>query len=414
MLYLYNILITITFSALKIVALFNRKIDLFVKGRKHSFKNIAENISETDAVFWVHVASLGEYEQGLPLMEALKKEYPSHKIVLTFFSPSGYEVKKDNTIADVTIYLPMDTKANAKKFIKMVHPEKAFFVKYEYWPNYLYFLKKHKIDTFLISGIFRDDQIFFKNYGNFYRNALKSFTYFFVQNTISKDLLATIDFTNVAVVGDTRFDRVSQIIDRDNQLLFLDDLTHNKTKQTIVIGSSWPQDDKLLVDYINNTTDENLKFVIAPHNIKTDEVNNLYNSITKSKILHSEWQKDPKSLSSTQVYVIDAYSLLTKAYSYATIAYVGGGFGSGIHNVLEAATFGIPVLIGPNYKKFQEAKDLVALKSCLVINNYIDLNNTLNLLINNQETRKEKGYVNQQFVLKNKNATQIIMNYLKG
>ncbi len=412
MLYLYNILIIISIGALKIVALFNSKIKLFVEGRKQSFKIIAQKISKNDRVFWVHVASLGEYEQGLPLMEELKKKFPSHKIVLTFFSPSGYEVKKNNTIADVTIYLPMDTRVNAKRFIKMIQPEKVFFVKYEYWPNYLYFLKKEKIETFLISGIFRSNQIFFKNYGGFYRNSLNTFTYFFVQNTISQQLLSKIGFTNVAVVGDTRFDRVSQILDRDNKLLFLDDLTHNKTKQTIVIGSSWPQDDKLLVDYINNTTNANLRFVIAPHNIKPDEINTLYNSITKSKILHSQWTKESTNLSSTQVYIIDAYSLLTKAYSYATIAYVGGGFGSGIHNILEAATFGVPILIGPNYKKFQEAKDLISLGSCIVINNIDELTNNLNKLLTNEQNRSTLCHISSEYILKNKEATSKIIKHI--
>ncbi len=410
MLYLYNILIILSIGVLKIVALFNPKIKLFIKGRKQSFKIILQNISKNDRVFWIHVASLGEYEQGLPLMEELKKKFPSHKIVLTFFSPSGYEIKKNNTIADVTIYLPMDTRANARKFIKMVHPEKAFFVKYEYWPNYLHFLKKEKIETFLISGIFRNNQIFFKSYGKFYRNALKSFTYFFVQNAVSQQLLSKIGFTNVAIVGDTRFDRVSQILDGNNELMFLNDLTHNKTKQTIVIGSSWPQDDKLLIEYINNVTDENLKFVIAPHNIKPDEINTLYNSITKSKILHSQWIKDQKKLSSTQVFIIDAYSLLTKAYSYATVAYVGGGFGTGIHNILEAATFGVPILIGPNYKKFQEAKDLIYLGSCIVINNLDDLTNNLDKLLTNEEKRQSLCHISNEYILKNKEATLKIIN----
>lgn len=410
MLFLYNILIIISAFVLKIIALFNTKINLFIKGRKLSFKTLIDNIQKDDLVFWVHVASLGEYEQGLPLMEELKNKFPSHKIVLTFFSPSGYEVKKNNTIADVTIYLPMDTKANAKKFIKIVHPEKAFFVKYEYWPNYLDNLKKNNIDTYLISGIFRNNQIFFKNYGGFYRNALKSFTYFFVQNNVSQQLLAKIGFTNVEIVGDTRFDRVSQILDRDNQLMFLDELTHNKTKQTIVIGSSWPVDDKILVEYINNSTNKDLRFVIAPHNIKPEEINTLYNSITKPKILHSQWIKNSNNLSNTEIYIIDAYSLLTKAYSYATIAYVGGGFGTGIHNILEAATFGVPILIGPNYKKFQEAKDLIDLGSCIVINNYIDFTNNINKLLTNEQDRSALCHISSDYILANKKATSKIIN----
>lgn len=412
MLFLYNLLICIAIAVLHLIAVFNKKIKLFVQGRKHSFSILRQKIQPTDRVFWVHVASLGEYEQGLPLMEALKQKFPSHKIVLTFFSPSGYEVKKDRTLADATLYLPMDTKRKAKTFLKLAHPEKVFFVKYEYWPNYLNQLKKQKIETYLVSGIFRPNQVFFKWYGGFYRNALKAFTYFFVQNAPSKQLLASIQFNNCAVVGDTRFDRVSQILENDNTLPFLEELTHHKTKQTIVVGSSWPQDEKIIVDYINQTKDEALKFVLAPHNIKPDQIKQLYQAIQKPKQLHSQYEEGITDLSKVQVYIIDAYSLLTKAYSYATIAYVGGGFGAGIHNILEAATFGVPILIGPNYKKFQEAKDLIERGSCIVINNEADFINISSKLLTNEAYRCELNQLSSSFILANKLATKKIIDHV--
>lgn len=412
MLFLYNLLIYVATAILHFVALFNNKIRLFVQGRKTSFAILEQHIQPTDRVFWIHVASLGEYEQGLPLMEALKEQFPNHKIVLTFFSPSGYEVKKNNTLADATLYLPMDTRRNAKKFLTLAHPEQVFFVKYEYWPNYLHQLKKQKIETYLISGIFRPNQVFFTWYGGFYRRALQAFTYFFVQNEESRTLLSSIGQNNSIVVGDTRFDRVSQILENDNTLSFLEELTHNKTKQTLVVGSSWPQDEKLIVDYINQTQDEEIKFVLAPHNIKAEQINQLFESIQKPKQLHSTYQAGVTDLSQTQVYIIDAYSLLTKAYSYATIAYIGGGFGAGIHNILEAATFGVPILIGPNYKKFQEAKDLIALGSCIVINNETDFINNLDKLLTNKEYRCELNQISSSFILANKAATKKITSHI--
>ncbi|MTG97105.1 3-deoxy-D-manno-octulosonic acid transferase [Myroides albus] len=410
MFYLYNLLTYCAIFILHIVALFNKKIKLFVQGRKTSFITLKDKIGKNDKVFWIHVASLGEYEQGLPVMEKLKIAYPDYKIVLTFFSPSGFEVKKNNTIADVTVYLPMDTIHNTTKFLDITHPEKAFFVKYEYWPNYLHQLHKRNINTYLISGIFRQDQVFFKWYGGFYRKALKAFTYFFVQNSTSQRLLNQLHFQNIEIVGDTRFDRVSQILDNCNTLDFLDQFTNDKNSKTVVVGSSWPEDEKLICDYINNNEDPNTKFIFAPHNIKQEQINNLIKSINKPLVLHSEHKG--KILSQYTVYIIDAYSLLTKAYSYADIAYVGGGFGAGIHNILEAATFGVPVVIGPKYNKFQEAKDLIALGGCKVIHNQNELNNTFNDLLQDEDQRAKIGQISSQFILKNKNATDKILQHI--
>ncbi|MGN7810661.1 3-deoxy-D-manno-octulosonic acid transferase [Flavobacterium sp. 22076] len=405
MLFLYNLTIYIAGFFLKIIALFSPKIKLFVEGRKNVFSVLEEKIKADDKTIWFHSASLGEYEQGLPVIEKIKEKYPSHKIIVTFFSPSGYEVRKNNTVADVTIYLPLDTKSNAKRFLKLVHPEFAFFIKYEFWLNYLNELEKSKTPTYLISGIFRDSQMFFKWYGGFYRKALNAFTYFFVQNERSKQKIEAIGFKNVIVSGDTRFDRVNAILERDNTLDYVENFKNNQL--TIVIGSSWPKDEVLLIEYINQAP-ENVKFIIAPHNIKTDQISNLKSQITKSTILFSE--KENKDLSNYNVFIIDTIGILTKIYSYGTIAYVGGGFGNpGIHNILEPATFGIPIVIGPNYSNFAEAVSLVELGGCISITNFLELKEILDRLINDPKLLTEKSHICKSFIQNNKGATNTIM-----
>ncbi len=408
MLFLYNLFVLIAGFLLKIAALFIPKIKLFVDGRKSVFETLSNKINPDDKTIWFHAASLGEYEQGLPVIEKIKIKYPDHKIVLTFFSPSGFEVRKNNPVADVTVYLPLDSKLNAKKFLEMVHPEMVFFIKYEYWPNYLNELKKLQIKTYLISGIFREKQAFFKWYGGFYRNALKSFEYFFVQNETSKLLLQSIGFNNVKISGDTRFDRVVSILERDNSLDFIDSFTSfGKTKRTtIVIGSSWPKDESLIVNYINQS--QNIKFIIAPHNIKQEQIQELKNSISKKVVLFSE--KENKNLSDFDVFIIDTIGILTKIYSYADIAYVGGGFGNpGVHNILEPATFGLPIVIGSNFSHFAEAIALVHQEGCVSISNQKELNEAFDNLIANQDIRLEKGHICSTFVQMNKGATDVIL-----
>ena len=412
MLFIYNLVVLFASQILKILALFSPKMKLFVDGRKSVFQTLKNKIHPEDKVFWFHAASLGEYEQGLPVIEKVKSEFPHHKIVVTFFSPSGYEVRKNNTIADVTVYLPLDSKANAKQFLNLVHPDKVFFIKYEFWPNYLNELKHRTISTYLISGIFRENQVFFKWYGGFYRNALNAFNYFFVQNEKSKRLLESIGFSNIKVSGDTRFDRVVAILEKDNSLDFIEQFKN--TQKTIVVGSSWPKDEELLVQFINDFADEKLKFIIAPHNIKEEQIQNLRKSITKSTVLFSEKdemlnrnQKD--KISDFQVFIIDTIGILTKIYSYADVAYVGGGFGNpGVHNILEPATFGIPIVIGPNYSHFAEATALVALEGCVSINNPKDLIEVLTELIYKDPIREEKGHICETFVQMNKGATNTI------
>ncbi|WP_396137375.1 3-deoxy-D-manno-octulosonic acid transferase [Flavobacterium sp.] len=412
--FIYNFILLFASQLLKILAFFSPKLNLFVEGRKSVFVTLKNEIQAIDKTIWFHAASLGEYEQGLPVIEKVKQKYPNHKIIITFFSPSGYEVRKNNTVADVTVYLPLDTISNAKQFVQIVHPEMVFFIKYEFWPNYLNELKNQNINTYLISGIFRENQAFFKWYGGFYRKALYTFDYFFVQNEGSKTLLKSIGFTNVKVSGDTRFDRVVAILERDNTLDFIEQFRDSSTSlgktKMVVIGSSWPKDEELLVNYINQSSDD-VKFIIAPHNIDKNQILNLKTLISKKTILFSE--KDNDDVSNYAVFIIDTIGILTKIYSYADIAYVGGGFGNpGVHNILEPATFGIPVVIGPNYSHFSEATALVNLEGCLTIQNQTQLNEAFDLLLQNEDERLEKGHICSTFVQMNKGATQTIMAHI--
>ena len=413
--FIYNFLILFASQFLKLLAFFSPKIKLFVAGRKSVFQTLQNNIQEIDKTIWFHAASLGEYEQGLPVIEKVKAQFPNHKIIITFFSPSGFEVRKNNTVADVTVYLPLDTISNAKQFLKLVHPEMVFFIKYEYWPNYLNELKNQNITTYLISGIFRENQAFFKWYGGFYRKALKTFTYFFVQNETSKKLLQSIGFENVKISGDTRFDRVVTILEKDNSLDFIAAFKNNLP--TIVIGSSWPKDEELLIHFINQASND-IKFIIAPHTIDKNQILNLKSKISKKTLLFSEKEEMLKHvhqdrLADFNVFIIDTIGILTKIYSYADIAYVGGGFGNpGVHNLLEPATFGIPIVIGPNYSHFAEATALVGLGGCISVKNQSELNDTFNLLLQNKEERLEKGHICSTFVQMNKGATENILKHL--
>ena len=405
---IYNVIAQISWFFLEILALFNSKIKLFVEGRRTSFDILNQAISKDEKTFWVHVASLGEFEQGLPIIEKLRVAYPSHKIVITFFSPSGYEVKKNTTVADVVCYLPMDTKRNAKRFLETVHPDLAIFVKYEVWPNYLKALEKTKTPTLLVSAIFKKEQIYFKGYGRFMRKALSRFTHYFVQDEQSEALLASIKINNVSISGDTRLDRVSEILDRDNSLDFME--AFKKHRPCLVAGSTWPEDEAILIDYINNAP-KNLKYIFAPHTIKSDKILGLAGAFTKKTTLYSKI--DSNNLGDCEVLIIDHIGLLTKIYSYADIAYVGGGFATGLHNTLEPAVFGIPVIIGPDYKGFKEAEELVAKKGVLTITDSWSFGELMKKLLDNLEFRKKTGAINAHYISKNKGASTLIMNYIR-
>lgn len=356
----------------------------------------------------MHVASLGEYEQGLPIIEKLKLDYPSYKIALTFFSPSGYEVKKDSTPADLVMYLPMDTISNAKRFLDAFDPELAIFIKYEIWPNYLFELKQRDIPTLLVSAIFSKRQIFFKWYGSFMRKSLNAFQHFFVQNSTSKELLKSIGHNNTTISGDTRFDRVAKIMAQNNQLDFMEAFKNDSF--CLVAGSTWPEDEEILVDYINSA-ESPTKFVIAPHNIKPAHIEKLKSSISKKVVLFSEM--DNKEVAGFEVLIVDTIGLLTKIYSYADVAYVGGAFATGLHNTLEPATFGIPIIIGPKFEGFKEAEDLVDKKGIQVITNYTEFNNLMNRFTIDIDFRKETGAINSLYVNENRGATSLIFDHIK-
>lgn len=405
---LYNILTYIASFLLKIIAPFNKKINLGVKGRANTFKVLKSAISQKDKVIWFHCASLGEYEQGLPVFEKIKKLYTKHKIVLSFFSPSGFEIRKNTPIADVVVYLPLDTSKNVNRFLNLVHPTLVVFIKYEFWPNYLNELKNRGIKSILISALFRKDQSFFKFYGKWMQKSLEAFEHIFVQNTASKKLLNSINYNNVTVSGDTRFDRVSNQLQTDNSLDFIKQFKQDKL--CIVAGSTWAEDEKLLVEYINSAS-EDLKFIIAPHNIKFQQIKNLKTRLQKRTVLYSE--KDNFNLVETQVFIIDTIGFLSKAYSYADIAYVGGAVGTtGLHNILEPAVFGIPIIIGNNYANFPEAFDMISLGGLFPVSNQSSFNSILNSLITNPKKRLDLGNINANYISKNKGAVTQISSYL--
>ena len=406
---IYNTIVQISWFFLKILAFFNSKIKLFVEGRKKSFNILQEGIAKSDSTFWVHVASLGEFEQGRPIIEKLKAEYPLHKIVVTFFSPSGYEIKKNTTVADTVCYLPMDTRANAKLFLEAVHPDLAIFIKYEVWPNYLKLLENKKIPALLVSAIFKKEQIYFKPYGGFMRKTLRKFSHYFVQDEQSKALLESIRIKHVSISGDTRLDRVSEILDRDNSLDFME--AFKKDKLCFIAGSTWPEDEAILIDYINNAP-KKLKYVLAPHTIKSDKILGLAGAFTKKTTLYSKL--DSNHLGDYDVLIIDHIGLLTKIYSYADIAYVGGGFATGLHNTLEPAVFGVPVIIGPNYKGFKEAEELVLRKGILTITDSWSFGELMKKLLENTDFRRKTGAVNASYIAKNKGASVQVMNHIRG
>lgn len=399
--------------ALKLAANFNNKAKLWVDGRKNWEDKIASKISSSDKVLWVHCSSLGEFEQGRPVIEALKEHYPSHKIAVSFFSPSGYEIRKNYEGADVIFYLPLDTKANAEKLIKVLHPDILVLVKYEYWFNLITALHQHKIPTIVVSSIFRDSQNFFKKNGqNWFAKKLNLIDHFFVQNKHSKELLDSISITQNTIAGDTRFDRVKQITTLDNQLDFIANFKGNS--KLIVVGSSWPKDEELFIDLIHQKLNEDWKIVFAPHNLNENEINAFLSKLKLNAIKFSNLEQLSKEETSTaKIFILNTIGILSKVYSYADITYIGGGFGAGIHNTLEAVTFGNPVVFGPKYKKFQEAVDLINIGGGFSIASQEEFNKIFYQLMEDETFRKEAGNKAGNFVMNSPNSTEIILNYLK-
>ena len=408
LLVIYNLIAAFVKLLLPVAGGFNTKLKKGIDGRKKTFETLQNNIQKEDTVFWFHCASLGEYEQGLPVFEKLKSKYPKAKIVLSFFSPSGYEVRKENPLTSIVVYLPLDTKRNAEIFLKLVNPKLVVFVKYDLWPNYLKTLKNHPTKVVLISTLLRPHQHFFKFYGKSFQKLFFSFDHIFTQNSESKELLKSIGYYYVTESNDTRFDRVSNQLSHNNSLPYLEDFIDNKL--CIVAGSTWVEDENILVPFIQKA-DKSTKFIIAPHSINKQEIKRLMKALGDNAVLFSKHQK--VSLSDKQVFVVDTIGILSKIYNYANIAYVGGGMGSsGLHNTLEAAVFGIPIIIGKNYDKFPEAKKMLERGGLFSIGDYKSFETTLDKLIIDADHREKCGKINNAFIKENKGATSKIIDKL--
>lgn len=387
-----------------IYSIFNEKARFFVRGRKNWEEILAQKIDTKAKYIWFHCASLGEFEQGRPVIEELKLRFPEYKIVLTFFSPSGYEIRKNYPLADVVAYLPMDTKRNANNFLNIVKPEKAFFVKYEFWYFYISELKKRNIPLYIISAIFRENQQFFKNtpWGKWYRKLLNQVDHLFVQNEKSGELLKTIGITNFTVSGDTRFDRVAAIAKSSKEIPIVDKFKGDSL--LVIAGSTWKPDEELLAEFINQSS---IKFIIVPHEVSANNINRIHQLLKKPAISFSKVSET--EIDKFQVLIIDSVGLLSSIYRHGNIAYIGGGFGVGIHNILEAATFGLPLIFGPNYKKFKEAVDLTSEGGAISISNSNELLNTLNNLIREKNELEKASVICRKYVAKNVGSTKHII-----
>lgn len=418
---IYNIVIYFVLWGIAIASLFNEKVRKMWRGEREAFKILKQKVDPNATYIWFHAASLGEFEQGRPLMERICKDYPQYKILLTFYSPSGYEVRKNYEGADIICYMPVDTRLNAIRFLRLVRPVMAFFIKYEFWSNFLHILKHRNIPTYSVSSIFREDQVFFKWYGRNYAGVLKCFTRFFVQNEESKRLLEGIGITAVDVVGDTRFDRVLQIKEAAKQLPICEafrtgvassqsaDVPHHDFK-VFVAGSSWPPDENIFIPFFNEHKDWRL--LIAPHVIAEEHLK-LILSLIKGKKVVRYTQTTPEEAAEADVLIIDCFGLLSSMYNYGDVAYIGGGFGVGIHNTLEAAVWNMPVIFGPNNKKFQEAQGLLKSGGGFEINTYEDFSGLMTSLMNDETFLKQAGDMAGAFVAHLAGATDKVLASVK-
>lgn len=418
---IYNIVIYFVLWGIAIASLFNEKVRKMWRGEREAFKILKQKVDPNAKYIWFHAASLGEFEQGRPLMERIRKDYPQYKILLTFYSPSGYEVRKNYEGADIICYMPVDTRLNAIRFLRLVRPVMAFFIKYEFWSNFLHILKHRNIPTYSVSSIFREDQVFFKWYGRSYAGVLKCFTRFFVQNEESKRLLDGIGITAVDVVGDTRFDRVLQIKEAAKQLPICEafrtgvassqsaDVPHHDFK-VFVAGSSWPPDENIFIPFFNEHKDWRL--LIAPHVIAEEHLK-LILSLIKGKKVVRYTQTTPEEAAEADVLIIDCFGLLSSMYNYGDVAYIGGGFGVGIHNTLEAAVWNMPVIFGPNNEKFQEAQGLLKSGGGFEINTYEDFSGLMSSLMNDETFLKQAGDKAGAFVAHLAGATDKVLASVK-
>ena len=400
---MYNVFIYLYLLGVAIISRFNEKVRKMWRGEREAFSILKEKVDPEAKYVWFHAASLGEFEQGRPLMEQLRREHPEYKILLTFFSPSGYEVRKNYEGADIITYLPIDTITNARRFLRLVHPVMAFFIKYEFWYNYLHILKHRNIPVYSVSSIFRPDQVFFKWYGRQYGRVLNCFTHFFVQNEISKELLAKIGITNTTIVGDTRFDRVLQIKEAAKQLPVVE--AFKQDYKVFVAGSSWPPDEEIFIKYFNEHKD--WKLIIAPHVIGEDHLQQIEKLLSGRKIVRYKDSAEA-DVKDAEVLIINCYGLLSSIYHYGDVAYVGGGFGVGIHNLLEAAVWDVPVFFGPNNQKFQEAQ---ALKKSggFEIHDYEEFARMMDRFAAEPDLLKEQGAKAGHFVKGQAGATQKVL-----
>lgn len=375
-------------------------------GEREAFNVLKKKVDPNARYVWFHAASLGEFEQGRPLMESLRKSHPEYKILLTFFSPSGYEVRKDYKGADIICYLPLDTPINAIRFLRLIRPEVAFFIKYEFWWNYLHILKHRHVPVYSVSSIFRPEQVFFRWYGYQYRCVLRCFTHFFVQNETSRDLLAKLGLTNVTITGDTRFDRVLQIKEQSKQLPVID--AFKKDYKVFVAGSSWSPDEDIFIKYFNEH--QEWRLIIAPHVISEDHLKEILAKLNRKTVRYTEATVD--NVKDAECLIIDCFGLLSSIYHFGEVAYVGGGFGVGIHNVLEAAVWNMPVLFGPNNSRFQEAQGLLKSKGGFEITDYDSFEHIMNSLMTNPEFLEESGNKAGDFVKKMTGATDIVLSQI--
>ena len=403
---LYRIFIGIYTLSVRIAAIFgNEKAVLFISGRKDWKQQFREVLEPDEKRIWIHAASLGEFEQGRPVIEKIKADYPDYMIVVTFFSPSGYEIRKDYPGAEYIFYLPMDTALNAKTFISMVKPVAAIFIKYEFWYNYLSLLHRKKIPVYLCSAIFRPNQAFFKFYGGWYRKILKYYDFLFVQTQKSVELLHSIGITNVMVTGDTRFDRVYSIATNAREILEIEKFVNGKP--CLIAGSSWEPDEAIFCRYLLENT-KGIKAIIAPHEIHESHIRSIEKLLPGKTVRYSIWKENQQGDFSFMI--IDNIGMLSSLYRYGQVAYIGGGFGKGIHNILEAATYGLPIVFGPNYLKFQEAVDLVAKGGAFNISNFEETNKILESLFSDQAYREKAGEISKTYVSQNIGATDKIVS----
>lgn len=398
----YSLALYLYVLAIILVSPFHKKARLIVKGQWQTFRILKKKIRDDEKYVWFHVASLGEFEQGRPLMERLRREHPEYKILLTFFSPSGYEVRKNYEGADVICYLPFDTPGNVMSFLRLAHPCMAFFIKYEFWNNYLHACHFKNIPVYSVSSIFRENQVFFRWYGKAYGHVLKCITHFFVQNEFSRELLLRKGFSNVTVVGDTRFDRVLDIAKQAKELPIVEQFKQGS--RLMVAGSSWGPDEDLIIPYFNEHPE--LKLIIAPHVIKESHLKEIEGKLQRPSIRYT--QVSEENITKADCLIIDCFGLLSSIYRYGEIAYVGGGFGSGIHNVPEAAVYGLPVIIGPNNKKFREAQTLLSLGGCFEVQDSATFVETMDRLLLDEKFLRERGQIAGNYIFDNSGASNLV------